>query len=127
MKQLIRLEHSDGQGIFGSYLLDSTGEEIGRRVELTAGFLCEACSDRHMQFNTPDEDGIPLVEGLHFCAYKSMAQLNEWIKPEEILVFLEAGFKVYLIEVSECLEGDHQICYEKQHILHKTDITNLFL
>lgn len=127
MKQLVRLEHSDGQGIFNGTIVSADGRDIGRRHKLVADYLCPDVYDRHLDFPRPWEDDINFKVGKHFCAYKSMAQLNEWIKPKEILIFLEVGFKVYLIEVSECLEGKHQICYEKQHILHKTDITNLFL
>lgn len=127
MRQLIRLEHSDGHGIFSTYLLDEQGEILEDRWNLAARVICPPVSDRHQDFNLPEEDGITFIEGKHFCAYKSVAQMGQWIEPEELKIFLEAGFKVFFIEVIECLEGEHQICYEKRHIIKKIDITNLFL
>lgn len=127
--QIIRLEYPDGQGIFGSYLLDENGEEIGRRIELVARTISPVVSDRHEEFNAPYEEPFAdqFIQGKHFLAYKTLEQLRKWIKPEEMKVFTDKGCKVLLLDVSDCLVGDHQIAYLKTDIVSQTDITSLFL
>ena len=39
---------------------------------------------------------------------------------------IQLGFKVYLLELSECIEGEYQIGYDKACIIKKEDITSLF-
>ena len=85
---------------------------------------------RHNNFNPPQKDpGIEknFKSGKHYCAYKSIDQLYEWIQPKEIKLLIEhAAIKVMLITVSECYEGNHQIAFEKKHILEQKCISELF-
>lgn len=62
----------------------------------------------------------------HFCAFKSIEQLQKWVTKEELKELIELGFKVYLIETSECLEGRYQIAFRKEAIIEKKDISQLF-
>lgn len=120
MIQAIRIEHADGYGCFCGYL--SNGES---RTHVTT-YLLPKVSNRHVNFNTPWQDGLHMEEDRDFCAYRSVEQLREWIKPEEILVLLDNEYKVYLLELSEAQTGEHQICYRKEHILLKKEISDLF-
>lgn len=128
MKSLIRIEHSDGQGLFGRYTMDEDGgisrDSIVARNVPDLQYLF----NRHQDFNAPSEEPFAdeFIQGKHFCAYKSLQQLNNWILPEEMSIILSIGYKVYLIDVSEYLEGEHQICYRKSHILNKKDISSIF-
>lgn len=118
----IRIEHPDsGYGIWRAQ--DREWNDIIDRSEFSV-----TLTKRHGggNFLTPWNDGIKFVSGKHYCAFKSMGQLYQWVFPEEIKDLIRIGFCVYLLELSEALEGNFQYCYEKQHILTKTDISSLF-
>ena len=130
-RQIVRLEDPNGVGIFRSSMLYriiwmSGDSDISR--ELRANEI--AYGSRHNNFNPPQDDpGIEknFKSGKHYCAYKSIDQLYEWIQPKEIKLLIEhAAIKVMLITVSECYEGNHQIAFEKKHILEQKCISELF-
>jgi len=123
--QIIRIEHSDGQGLFMSYIFNEEGEETGRRFYVVSNLLYSV-SQRHNDFHTPEEEGLILIRGVDFCAYKSLEQLNQWIMPEELKIIINHGFSVYMIEIDIFQQGNHQIVYKKKDILTKTDISSLF-
>ena len=121
--QAIRIEHpNDGNGLWmskndlGEFIIDDT-------TSCYSSLLL-----RHEKFLTPcnDKNMKGFTEGMHFCAFKSMKQLQQWVLPEEIKEIIQLGFKVYLLELSECIEGEYQIGYDKACITKKEDITSLF-
>lgn len=120
MKTIVRIEYIDGNGIW--FAENKKGNDIVDYLSNIKEF-----SIRHNYFNTPKEDNINFIKGVHFCAFKSIEQLQQWVYPEEIREFLSLGFKVYLIDVSHYLEGSHQICYKKEDILQQKDISSLFI
>lgn len=121
MKQIIRIEHSDGLGCFYSFN-PLTNEN---RIAITGYKLSKFMSERHQGFPLPYEDGLKR-DNDDYCAFKSIKQIQEWIKPDEFNILFKNDYKVYLIEVSEYKEGKMQCLYKKQHIIQKTDISNLF-
>jgi hypothetical protein len=63
-----------------------------------------------------------------FCAYKNLECFYQWIIKEELKFLLtNHDFKVLLIEVKDYLEGDYQVLFSKEDIVHVEDITSLFL
>ena len=46
---------------------------------------------------------------------------------EEIKEFIEMGFKVLLLDLTVCIEGDFQILFKKEDISQSKDITELFI
>ena len=118
MNTIIRIEHpSDGKGIWRS----------NTTVYDTLSNIWEFVS-RHRQFPNPTYEGdvTGFIEGIHYCAFKSIEQLQEWVYKDEIKELLELGFKVYMLDVSNWLEGNYQICYKKEDILQQKDISELF-
>lgn len=130
MPQAIRIEHpSDGIGIFVTRYKDERGEYTSGYMvakfdyePFDVGDMC----NRHYKFNTPREDHISFEVGKHFCAYKTIEQVNEWITHDEMLQLIDYGFAVYVLELSDILEGEHQIMFDKDNIIERKDITELF-
>lgn len=120
METIIRIEHSDGWGIFRSIFI---GDQRSRPCIDT---LCPQAMDRHLIFNTPTDDGYPIYDKDYFCAYKTLDDMKKWLNSDEIRVLLENGFKVFLLEVSDCFLGKDNAIYKKQDILLKKDISDLF-
>lgn len=118
MKTIIRIEHpSDGKGIWRSNI--NGVNNLSNWIEF---------SDRHRKFPNPTYEGdvTGFIEGIHYCAFKSIEQLQEWVYKNEIKELLEMGFKVYMLDVFNWLEGNYQICYKKEDILQQKDISELF-
>ena len=125
--QAIRIEHIDGHGMFITGLVDEHGQcDFINIRDHVVKYILPKVASRHENFNEPEEDGINIISGIEFCAYKSIEQLNEWIYPDEIKVLFDYGYSVYLLELSSCKTGEHQIVYNKKDIISKTDISSLF-
>lgn len=120
MKQVIRVEHSDGFGMFVGRM--ENGGERGH----AAREIVNALWRRHDNFNTPSEDGLFRTDK-HFCAYKSIQQIQQWIEPEEFKILFSNGYKVLLLEVSDCQIGEHQAIYKKSCVVSSKDISQLFI
>lgn len=126
IKQIIRIEHElDGYGMFISKSCERV--EVGRKSDeiLPELYL------RHMRFNSPYEDGLGVyVEkgpgGSWFCSFKSIEQLQEWVKPDELKILIENGFNILVLDVNEWREGEHQILYTKESIISQKNISELF-
>ena len=120
MKTLIRIQHNNGKGLFRA--LDTKGECI-----LESLHCYEALTYKHWEFPSPLEDN--LLNGIskkEFCAFKSIEQVKQWIEPEWFNEIIKAGFKVLLLDVSDCREGEYQILYKKEDVLQTKDIPELF-
>lgn len=130
MTTIIRIEHpSDGLGIFGSREAGELNEYVWGEFIPTFNYNPWEVGyfmDRHRDFNTPDEDDLSLEMGGDFCAYTSIDQIQQWITKDEFTELFEYGFKVYMLDVSECQIGKHQAIYRKEHILQQKDISSLF-
>lgn len=128
--QAIRIEHEDGQGMFIVEQCDELGMEIGTRYDKIVGpeFL-PTIRQRHTGvFKGPGRETFAdqFISGKHFFAYKSIEQLRQWVFPEEMIQLLDRGYKVYLLNLSEAIEGEMQIIYMKKDIISKQDISSLF-
>ena len=120
MKTIVRIEHpSDGKGIW----MSRDNKNINY-VDTLSNYLQFA--ERHCKFPNPVMENLSFKEGVNFCAFKTVEQMTEWVKPSEIKELMSMGFKVLAIDVSEWLEGEYQICFEKRHILQTKDISSLF-
>lgn len=122
MIQAIRIEHPDGCGLF----VEKTDKGIRRKWNV---YVLPELVDRHKTFHNLWTD-FTFGDGemkKHFCAFKTMDQLKEWVFHEEIQVLIKNDFKVYLLELSEAKVSEFQIAYMKENITLKKDITNLFL
>lgn len=125
MKTIIRIEHKSGYGIFravnrlGNCIIDTKKNESKFKLLYR----------RHLDFPTPSRDSKidRDIETEEFCAFKSIEQVQQWITKDEIIALTKLDFKVLMLDVSECIEGEYQIIYEKKNILQSKDITNLFI
>lgn len=132
MTTAIRIEHpSDGYGIFAEYLRNYEGECISGRnsdIVLTNNdeemlhFWC-----RHSSFNNPKQDGLSFKSGEHYCAFKSVEQLQEWVTNDELKYIASKGYRVYKLELSDCQIGRDNIIFTPDHIIKKEDITSIFV
>lgn len=118
--QLVRIEHEDGLGIFRAQTID--GKERGHYVANHNYSIIL----RHHNFNTPREDKLDFTDE-HFCGYKSIDQLQQWIMKDEFELLFKLGYSIFLIEVSDCQIGRDQIIFRKEDIIRKTNINQLFL
>jgi hypothetical protein len=126
--QCVRIEHPlTGIGIWrskdeeGNYLIDTmpSYERFCKRHERFLTMYAEFYGSEYIGRK-------PKLLEEHFCAFKSIDQLLEWVLPKELKEMIELDFRVYLIETSECLEGEFQIAFRKEAIIEKKDITQLF-
>lgn len=122
MKTVIRIEHpKDGWGLFRSL-------ETPCRARCSSFSFDTKMSIRHQAFNNPWCDNIPEFTYDHHCAFKSLDQLRDWLDDDWIKEIInEHGFRVYMIDLSDWLEGEMQVVYRKSDILQTKDISNLFL
>lgn len=121
--QVIRIEYSDGKGLWRA----DSGNPFFCIIDTAKCY--NSLEDRHRSFPSPAIDGelsVKFRPGIHFCAFKSIKQLQQWVFPEEMKEIIQLGFRVYLLELSEWLEGEYQIAYDKKCITKKEDITSLF-
>ena len=117
MPQLVRVEHKDGHGIFRHKILRPDLNELG---------LSELVDRHYNEIPTPREDIGRFIREYEFCAFKSIEQVKNHILPQEMKILLENDYRVYLIEVSECVEGSSQIIFEKEKIISKKNISHKF-
>lgn len=122
MRQIIRVEHADGYGMFTS--IDNEYNHRSHCVYKNEN--TQKLSVRHNKFNCPYEDGIIMEENM-FCAYRSIEDIQKWILKEEFVILQNLGYEIYLLEVNKCQEGRDNIVFEKEDIISKTIITQLFL
>lgn len=123
MKTIIRIEHSkQGLGLFRA--IDNCGNAIIRKLPFYSSL-----SAKHSNFPTPDDDiGIERYpEENEYCAFKSIEQLKQWIESEWFNTIIELGFKILLLDVIDCVEGEYQILYKKENVIQTKDISNLFI
>lgn len=125
--QAIRIEHPDsGWGLF-RHRKDPNNPYMGALMNDMPS--AEQLTTKHRSFDNPWCDS--LIQGFndvkHFCAFKSIEQIQEWIDPAWFNEIFELGFQVLLLELSECQIGEMQIVFEKQHIITSTNISDLFI
>lgn len=128
--QVIRIEHTDGLGPFQESKwveeINDFEKEFSRK-DYTVDNILPEMYKRHGAFRCPWVDNICNFKvGKHFCGYKSIDQLQQWVKKEEFEVLFANDYNIYLLEVSEAIEGFDQIVFKKEHIISKTNISNLF-
>lgn len=131
---VIRIEGPNGRGIFrqnisdNDYYYDNMYDESLALPNLDV--IDIDAYWRHGSFLTPRQDDIDMTlhEKQWFCGYKSVEQLKQWLLPKEIVKLINAGYTVFLLEVSEYQIGKkYQIAYTKESIIDKTNINSLFL
>jgi hypothetical protein len=113
---VIRLECSDGQGMFrirkkGFNLMDS---EAGKRI-----------SHAHDTFPEPYTEFGDAFTKKHYCAYKSISQLLKWIGLDDLKDIIGQGVNLYIIRVKNPLIGEYQIGFQKKHIQWKKKINDI--
>jgi len=132
-KQIIRIEHSDGKGLFRS------PDETGKTSKLCQHSKLKEIIERHS-----DDTKFPtffrdyelrsqiqeLREDLedYYFAFHSLEVLNEALTPDELKEAIEVlGFKVYIFEVSLCIESQYQVMFKKEHVVNQKDISFMFI
>ena len=120
MKSLIRIEHSNGIGLFnhdrGVYLNDDFHALIERYHDFPQPYLdLNPDTDEHIDMDLNGKEW--------FCAFKSIVFMTKWITDNEILRLLDRGFKIYYLEVEEYQVASHQTAYTKESIRVQIDIT----
>lgn len=129
MRQVLRIEHpSNGAGPCRQ---DWTSEMFMKmNVDYYQKGRLDAFRRRHNhKLTLPQYDYTLLwtIREDEFCAFLTLEQLQDIIKPEELAIILSYGFKVYILELSDYREGVDQVLYQKECVISQTDITDLFL
>lgn len=84
--------------------------------------------NRHSNFPTPNRDSLlGSIDSNEFCAFQSIESVQEWIEPSWMEELAQEGFKVLMLDVSDCRIGEYQVLYKKADILQTKDITSLFI
>lgn len=125
MIQAIRIEHTDGIGMFRQCDLDYIKRKHSLYCFRNTRKYARDIINRHCNFNTLYEDFYNATEN-HFCAYKSIDHIQQWITKKELSYLFKKGYSVYLLELSEVVEGEDQYAFLKEWIINKTDISSLF-
>ena len=118
---IIRIEHPDtGFGMFKSKL------DNKRLCYELSNYL--QFPNKHANFPTSYNDSKinRCIKKYEFCAFKSIYQLQKLVIKKELKEFISMGFKVYALDVSECIIGKFQILFEKKNITQSKNITLLF-
>lgn len=118
--KIYRVEHISGNGIWWAET------ENGNMFYREFSFFDEL-NIKANKFPTVFEDTFingEFIREVHYCAFKSLRQLNIWIREEWRQELKDLGFKFYEIEIDEkhCLIGKKQICFKKEHIINKREI-----
>lgn len=122
--QIIRIEHPyDGYGLFRSSGYD---QHVFENI-IDSDSRLEELQDRHYNFPTASRELGYTMSDNQYCAFKSIDSIQKWIKPNEFKVIFELGFNVLLLEVSQCIELEYQVVYEKQYVTSKKIINELFV
>lgn len=119
--QVIRIEHADGYGIFRSQNVNGD-----YRWNVFDDVSTRQLVSRHDNFPTPWSEGRSINTN-EFCGFKTLDQIKEWFTSEELRYIMGRDFKIYLLKVSQCFVGNCQVVFEKERIITKEDISNLFL
>lgn len=118
-KTVIRIEHpKDGKGIWQS-------KNEGDKFIINSLSCFDDIITKHIDFPVPYCDGLSIGHD-DFCAFKSVEQVKQWIDDTWWNEIIDAGFKVYMIDISVWQEGEHQILFKKKDIAQQKDITSLF-
>lgn len=114
--KIYRVEHISGNGIFRA-------EDEKENAICNSFSFYEDLSDKHTRFPNARVD-VNGFSDIYYCAFKSLKQLNCWIRKEWRQEFKTFDFKFYEIEIEEknCLIGKKQICFKKEHIINKKEI-----
>lgn len=134
MKTIIRIEHPiSNKGLFTTSFSELGLLAFADKFDLDSGYInsfdCyQELMERHSQFPIPwFDNGIGDEMDFNlYCGFKSIEQIQEWIEPNWFTEIIQKGFKIYAYDVSEYLEGEYQIVFDKSFILSVTDITELF-
>jgi len=136
--QIIRIQFSDGYGIFRSDILDKPVEaplNDNPEYRKLQNRHCKMGEDYKHFFPTPEDDGLDIFTGTRqgtgpkewLCAFKTVDQVKEWITTEEIKVLVDYEATVLLLTVTEYQEGKAQVIYTVESIASSEDITSLFV
>ena len=136
MRTLIRIEYpKTGGGLFRAQeritredILNGSDAREGSYYDLIDNSRFDPdIYERHYSMTVASRDCPGFNSGTHYCAYRSLDELSRWMENEWIKDVIEVGFRVYMIEVSECIEGQDQAAFQLCHIISKKDISELFL
>jgi len=113
--KVIRIENPvNGKGIFrNSSLIYQESKARGIKIEYY---------DNHsLMRGAHNIDGF--VEHKHFCAYKSIRGLQSFVTKVELELFVEMGFEVLELTVTDYIIHNHQVVYTKESIIKSKDIS----
>ena len=65
--------------------------------------------------------------GIHFCAYKSIEEMERWLTIDEIALFISKGFEVLQLEVTDYIVETDQVLFTKESITDRKNLNTLFL
>lgn len=123
MITIIRVEHTNGWGLWRARLNNNDNNSIIESLDCFQEIL-----DRHSNMPSVKNDpGLGSRDDNEFCAWGSINEFDRWMDRSWIPELVENGFKILLIEVSECRVGKYQVVFKKENVLQTKDITSLFL
>jgi hypothetical protein len=116
----IRLECDDGYGIFKI-------RENGFNMRDLPEF--DKLAERHRtSFPSPITDlGIHEFNLNYYCAFKSFDSMLQWITLSELIQLIHYGVRVYKLYLKSAQIGVHQICFTKDSIVNKINLTDGYI
>lgn len=125
--EVIRIEHPHtGLGLFRSPMkIDNL---IITNMSLIESLDCyNDIIIKHEYFYSPKEEKLKFIPNKHYCAFKSIDQLNEWFTKDQLIAIYSLGFKIFSIKLSKYIEGKYQVVFRKRDIIQMKNITSNIL
>ncbi len=131
--QVIRIEHEDGNGLWRSH--DDSNYRITQHSQYEAISLRHQnrevfptfYNDKELLEQFCNRTGCSDPEG-YFFSFNSLEVVNEALTPNEFKeVINRLGFKVYLLELSDCIQSEFQTIFKKEDVISKKDISFMFV
>jgi len=130
----IRIEHPEsGEGLWraktkkGNYVIDkhSQHDRIEERHTNRDKFPTLS-QDEEIQKKLGEKEIYDTSE--YYFAFLSLDQLKEALTSEELKECINSlGFRVLLLELSDCIASPFQIIFKKEDVLNSEDISFMFL
>lgn len=137
MKTIIRIQHSlSSNGIFRAkntkeetlLFLHSQNKIIEERHSSADYPSLFADVDLYEQMKTAiggEYDHAKATK--YYFAFNTLAQLEKALTRAEIKEFIQLGFEVLLIEVTNCISSEYQTIFLKEDVVSQKNINELFI
>lgn len=124
-KQVIRIEHDNGWGVFNFHC----HKKSRGAPSIWDIYGLRHFGGRHADFPEPSDEFLNRESGgtSWFCAYH-VHNFETWVQPNEIrMMHNKLDLKVMLFTVTEFQAGECQVLFTKESIIDAEDITSKYL